>query len=111
MKPGKTPLEVIELVANGDPGRNGAQDRTATVVATVWGNVSPQSTSEALEAGKQQSSTTHRIELRAHPSDPNLINPQRQLRIKGTTRVFDVVGVTNVDERNRTLLVEAIEQT
>lgn len=70
----------------------------------VWGRIEPLRDSEKLIAAQIGERRTHRLTLRyvELPSTYRLV-------LVGTTRLFEPIGVRNLDERNRTIEVLAIE--
>lgn len=71
----------------------------------VWGSVEPLRTRELLEAQKLEARLSHRITLRYYPD----FNYKWRLRLVNTTRLFDLFPARNIDERNRTLELMAME--
>jgi head-tail adaptor len=66
-------------------------------------------------ANQGQSVVTHRIQMRWMPlSDGSMINTQCRIKFSDPElkidRYFEIVGQTNIDERNRTLQFMAKEQ-
>jgi len=74
-------------------------------IQVVWGRVEPLRTRELLEAQKLEARISHRITLRYYPD----FNWQWRLRLVNTLRVFNLLPARNIDERNRTLEVLAME--
>ncbi len=74
-------------------------------LTTVWGSVEPLRTRELLEAQKMEARISHRITLRY----VRHFNYQWRIRLLETTRLFDLFPARNIDERNRTLEVLAME--
>lgn len=74
-------------------------------VATVWAAVWPRATREGEIAGRQEQTITHEVRMRYTPA----LNAE--CRLKFGTRILSIVGVDNVDERNRELRITAKEQT
>ena len=67
-------------------------------------------------ANQGQSVVTHRIQMRWMPlSDGSPITSRCRIKFSDpelkTDRYFEIVGITNIDERNRTLQFMAKEQT
>ena len=73
----------------------GAPTRTWATFATVWASVMPLSGREYFEAGKTMSDVSTRIQIRYGTG----ITPQ--MRVKFGTRIYSIVSVINMDERNK----------
>jgi SPP1 family predicted phage head-tail adaptor len=65
----------------------------ATVRAAIW----PKKMVEQVEAGKRTATVTHQIRVRY------LDGIDEECRVVFGDRVFEVISVLNVEERNRTL--------
>jgi SPP1 family predicted phage head-tail adaptor len=73
-------------------------------IGTRWASVKPL-TGKALEYGKQiKEQVTHEIRLRYFPA----LTPDNLLLFG--TRVFEILSVINVDERNEELIVMCSEE-
>lgn len=71
---------------------------------TVWGGIRPLGVVEAQEAAKQVGNVSHMVTLRA----PGLsVGPEKRIRFG--TRIFEVVGQMNWDERGERLQVTCRE--
>jgi SPP1 family predicted phage head-tail adaptor len=86
-------LEQLERV---DDGGGGFAESWATV-ATLQCDLRPLAGSETVEADRLAGTVTHEIALRYRPG----VVPA--MRFRDGTRVFHIVSVINVDERNRWL--------
>jgi SPP1 family predicted phage head-tail adaptor len=86
-------LEQIERVSD----ESGGFTETWTTVATPWCDLRPLDGVETVEADRLAGRVSHEISLRYRPG----VVPAMRFR-KGT-RVFHIVCVINVDERNRWL--------
>lgn len=75
-----------------------------SVVAEVWAAIWPRSSDEALELDRVAGKATHDIWIR-YRSD---MKPE--MRITFGTRVFDVRGVIDVEDRGRWLKCPSVER-
>ena len=73
-------------------------------VTTLWGEITPLSGREGLQAQQMYASATHRIRIRYRAG----VVPKMRF-LKGT-REFEIDVVLNVDERNRELVCFATER-
>jgi len=73
--------------------------------ATVWADVAPLSGREMLADGQVRSDVSHRVRIR------HLDGVAETDRIVHRGRTLEVVAVMNMDERDRTLEVLAMERT
>lgn len=71
---------------------------TWSALATRWASVEPLQGRERFAAQQVQPETDHRIRLRY---DTALTGLKPKMRVKFETRVFDVLAVLNLEERNR----------
>lgn len=90
-------LELQQEVRTPDGG--GGYTVGWSTVATVWGEITPVSGRERLEAMRLQGEVTHRIVVR-HRRD---LAPDHQWRLKLGQRTFNVRAVINQGERDRFL--------
>lgn len=65
----------------------------------AWATVQPLTGNERVEAQQINAAVNYRITLRCRPD--LTISPQH--RVKYNDRIFDILSVINVDERNHTL--------
>ena len=79
-----------------------------TSVLTVWAHIQPMSGRELLAAQAVRSETTHAIILRFHPMLSNPIEVSK-MRVLYGTRIFNITGCVNQDERNRIIELSAFE--
>jgi SPP1 family predicted phage head-tail adaptor len=84
---------------------NGQEIREWHTLFATWAEIKPLNGREVHAAGQTHATLTHRITLRYRPS----ITPEG--RFVTGSRVFNVVSVVDEDERHRTLIVTAVEQT
>lgn len=99
------PLQVNELrrrvqLQSNVPAATGYGQRQPNwqTVGTYWAQVRPLSGRELENARQIKAEVTHRITLRYQgPAAP--LNPTQRFLLEG--RVFNIVSVVNVDERNR----------
>lgn len=74
-------------------------------LTTVWGQVEPLRARELFEAAKIEGRLSHRITLRHYPD----FSQQWRLRLRGTARIFQVHSLRNIEERDRTIEILAME--
>jgi len=86
-------------VPDGDGGFT--QAWVPNLPSPVWASITPASARdlERLVAGSVQSNATHVVRIRYHA------NISTQTRVTFGTRVFEVTGVQNPDERNIELVL------
>jgi SPP1 family predicted phage head-tail adaptor len=88
-------------------------------IATVWAGIEPQTGREVFASGQVQADTTHRVTLRWHAAVANaerlLVHdpkaPASPGFPQGGFRVFNILDVQNLDERDRTLVLTCKEIT
>lgn len=73
----------------------GALVETWSTYATAWASIEPLTGREYFEQGKVSSEVTTRIRIRHISGVTNL------MRVKFETRIFIIVTVINIDERNK----------
>ena len=73
-------------------------------VTELWGDITPLSGREGLQANQIYASATHRIRIRYRPG----VVPKMRF-LKGS-REFEIDAVLNVDERNREMVCIAKER-
>ena len=81
-------------------------------VATVWANITELSARELMAAQAVQSEVTHQITIRYQKAfaDPKAVAEMRALLVKdGITRLFNIRGSHDNDERRRFLILDAME--
>lgn len=98
----------LEAPRQPDEGRDqyGQPAEAWATVADVWANVEPLSGRELWHAQQVQPDVTHRITLRY--TSALKIDPGWRAVMNG--RVFSFLSVLNIEERNRTIQVMAIER-
>ena len=72
---------------------------------SFYASVEPLTSREINFARQAELSTTHRIRARYTP------DLKSDCRLKFGTRIFDIVGIVNVEERNIELEISAVEVT
>lgn len=87
---------------------DGQQALTWTTVATVWSSIEALSARELFAAQAVQSEVSHVITVRYRPelADPKAVAAMRAVY---GTRIFNISGAMNLDERNRTVQLMASE--
>jgi SPP1 family predicted phage head-tail adaptor len=86
-------LEQLERVDDG----GGGFTESWAAVATLWCDLRPVAGSETVEAGRLAGTVSHEISLRYR------LGVVPAMRFRDGARVFHIVSVINVDERNRWL--------
>ncbi len=81
----------------------GQTDLAWQTYASVWCEIMPTSTREYLSQSGDRAEITHTIALRFRAD----VRPKD--RVKYGSRIFDIHGVVNIDERNRFLNLRATE--
>ena len=87
---------------------NGAGDVVVSAwadVATVWAEVRPTSARERLAQQQVTQEVTHLVSMRWTPAIA------KDRRLKFGTRIFNIGGIINVDERNIELRLLCSEET
>jgi SPP1 family predicted phage head-tail adaptor len=79
--------------------------RTWTTSATVWAQVSPMTSREVVASGQVEGRTSHFIKIRHYSA------LRQSWRVKYGSRIFNIAGVRNVDERGKVMILDAIEET
>ena len=82
----------------------GGSTKTWATQKTVWGSVRPMSGKELVNAQQVDSRVTHRIVIRFYSG------LDTTYRFLFGTRVFNIVSVLNIQERNKLLVITAIEE-
>lgn len=77
-----------------------------TEVAKVWAGIEPLSGTEQLRGMQLTASVTHRITVRYRTG----LTAKHRLRKAGTTRVFNIRSVTNLEEERDRFLVLLVEE-
>jgi SPP1 family predicted phage head-tail adaptor len=86
----------------------GQQSMIWTTVATVWALIEPLSSRELLAAQAVQSDTTHQITVRYNAVFATAMKAAA-LRLLYGTRIFNITGSTNWEERNAMIILTASE--
>lgn len=86
----------------------GQQATTWTTLATIWASIEALSVRELFAAQSVQSEVSHLVTVRYRPE---FLSPAADAayRINYNGRMFNIQGVMNVDERNRTIEIMAGE--
>ncbi|MCE9553425.1 MAG: phage head closure protein [Planctomycetes bacterium] len=84
--------------------RNSFGEEVATWadIETRWAEVKPVRATEKLRAGQVEAKTTHIVKMRYGST----VRPQDRIVAKGET--LEVIGVVNVNNRNRELEVDCV---
>jgi len=99
-------IELLQKVATTDDAGGESQAlNTTTPVATLRADIRGASSREADRAMARGLEATHTIEMRYYAGlDPDWV-------VRFGSRLFSIVGVTNVDEMNRKHLLTCQERT
>lgn len=89
----------------GESARSGEVVIDWQDVATVWGNVRPLTSRESVQFAQTGKQASHEVTVRYRPG------VAEDQRILFGTRVLDIVGVRNLDERKRELRIMVNEFT
>ena len=73
--------------------------------ADVWAMIRPLGVAETARARQAQLTTSHLVVLRYHP------DLAADWRITWNDRIFNIAGITNVDEANTEHRLQAVEVT
>lgn len=86
----------------------GGQVTTWSTLLTTRAAINPLSAIERSASQAIATDVTHQLTMRYHPllADP-VLNATR--RVRYGSRLFEIRGTLNVDERNRTVMIEAHE--
>lgn len=106
MRAGKLNHRVtIEQLVVGSPSVTaiGEPDATWTTFATVWAGIEPLRTRELIAAQAVQSETTGTIRMRY------LAGVTAAMRVVYGSRVFQILGIQNINEADRELLLTVSE--
>lgn len=106
MDPGKLRHQVTIQAASGSRDGYGHVTQSWSAITggtNVWAAIEPLSGREALIAQQQQALTTHRITIR------HLAGVTPRMRVVFGSRIFNVAGVRNPDERNAWLVLDCVE--
>ncbi len=95
---------VVQYVSDENQNTTGELEKTWATFATVWAAITPVSGGEFYAAGLTQASVTHRIEIRY------LTGLTPKMRFLWGTRIFNIVLIRNLDERNDRMEMLAFEE-
>lgn len=105
MQTGKLRHRIAIQSATETQDAHGGPVRTWSTVATHWGSIEPLQMREIFTAQQVEAQLSHRITLRYYSG---LTSAHRLLF---GARVFNIHSVRDLDERNRTHEVLAMEET
>lgn len=80
--------------------------KTYATLFEAWGEIRPLSGRELFQSNMTQAELSHRISVRYQAGKV----PKTSDRVRYGDRAFDITAVMNVDERNRELVVMAVER-
>ena len=81
--------------------------KSFSTLATVWAEVKPLNSKESIQGGQVDNRTTHFIKMRQQ----SVTTLDTTMRIKFGSRLFNLIGVRNIDERDKVLICDAVEDT
>lgn len=88
----------------------GSEQPTWTPFAQAWAGFEPLSGRELVAAKQVQGEETTRIRMRFIAG----LNPKMRVAfvdlIQNKTRIFDILGITNTEERNREITLVCVER-
>lgn len=90
--------------ASRTPDGGGGASETWTTVAEVWAGITPTGGIEVVDADALTGRVSHEIVFRYRPD----VVPA--MRLRGSTRLFEIAAVINVDERRRWLKCHCVER-
>ena len=93
----------IQNATHAEDGKGGSTPTWADV-ESVWAEVSPSSSRERFYAGQVDADATHKVTMRY------TANVSTESRIIHGTRTLHVVGLRNIDERNRMIEIRCKEE-
>jgi SPP1 family predicted phage head-tail adaptor len=103
MKAGELDKKVaVQQLTETADGQGGFTESWATVIEP-WAKIRPFSSKEKFFAGQVRAGVTHEVTLRYSSSVTT------KGRILWGSRVFDIKGMLNIDERNEKLVLECAE--
>lgn len=94
-------LKAVQLQYDADGGTYPALN----IVATAWGRVEPLRVSESLIAAQMAARVSHKITLRYRGD----LAPDMQC-VDETGIVYEITGIKNIDTRNRTVELMAVQK-
>lgn len=80
--------------------------KTWATLFEAWAEIRPLSARELFSANMTQAEVSHRISIRWRPG----VTLTTKDRARIGTRLFDLTGVMNTDERNREWVLMAVER-
>lgn len=93
----------IQAVTESRDANTGEVSESWATAATVWGAITPTSGGETWRNLQVQPTTTHVVEIRHYSG----LTPRHRLQYD--SRTLEIMHVTNVEERGRTMLVQCKE--
>ena len=78
--------------------------RTWSTIATVWGEIRPMNSRETVANSQVVERITHFIKIRQYA------NLRTTWRVKYGSRIFNITGIRNIDERGKVQVLDAIEE-
>lgn len=97
----------IEKMIKVKDGMGGFKPSTYTAFATVWAFVQPlqsKTDKEAYQSQQIQAKLSHKITIRYLQG----VTPDMRVNYQG--RVFNIQSIVNVDERNREMILNCVEE-
>jgi len=103
VNPGELRHIVTIQVASVTPGSYGSGEKTWGTFAQVWAAMWPQKSQEVVVNDRIEISTHTLIKIRY------LAGVLAGMRVLLGARVFDIVGIRNIDELNREIYLDCVE--
>jgi len=100
---GKLNVRVTLQTPSGSQDSFGQRVRTWSTFAEVWASIAPLSARELQARDAASLQVSHRVTIRWRAGVTS------EMRILYGTRVLQIVGIRNLDERNIALEIDAIE--
>lgn len=105
----RTRLEVQQVSQTAHDTFGEPTPNTFAKVAERWARVDPISGRESLLAMQAGAELTHRVTMRAD-SLTRALTPKHRFKIKGTSRILDVMSLVNESERSETIIALCVER-
>lgn len=103
MPAGRLRHRIIVEKATESRSAHGDVERSWATFATVWAEIRPLNSREAVEALQVREQVTHFIKLR------ELSGLTPSMRVKHGSRVFNITGIRDIDERGKVQVLTAVE--
>jgi SPP1 family predicted phage head-tail adaptor len=91
---------LVERVAQTSDGQGGFTRGSWSTYFAAFAKIEPLSAREMIFAGQRAMGVTHKVTLRYRFDKLPTVEMRINFTIGSTIRIFQILGVTNVDERN-----------